>query len=366
MTVCVYGATGYTGRLVALELARQGIPMVLSGRSAQKVAARAREVAAAGGEVVREAPAALDDAAGLRAAMDGCDAVLNCAGPFIHTGAPVLRAAIDAGCHYLDTTGEQPWVAEVFERFGADLDRAGVAAIPAMGFDYVPGDLLCNLVGTQLEPLHELVVAYDVAGFGMTRGTMRSALEMMKGGDVVYEDGAWRPGGNGPLRSTIAFPELGPRRMAKYPAGEIVTVPRHVRTRRVQALLSAVSIAPAPVAGALPVLQPALGATLRIGPLRRVLHDAIGRLPEGPHEDARRAAAWTILAIARGEDGREAQGVVRGPDVYGITAVCIVHGAQLLASGDVRRGSGALSPAMAFAPEAFLAALAPHGVQWSA
>jgi short subunit dehydrogenase-like uncharacterized protein len=190
--VCVYGATGYTGKLVAAELARRGAPMVLAGRSAEKLARVAELARAEGGEVVDVRAAPIDDHAALVAAFAGCPAVINAAGPFVHTGEPVLRATLEAGAHYLDTTGEQPWMREVFERWDAPLRDAGVAALPAMGFDYVPGDLLCHLVGSQVAPCDELLVAYDVAGFGMTRGTMRSALEMLKGGDVTYADGAWR------------------------------------------------------------------------------------------------------------------------------------------------------------------------------
>jgi short subunit dehydrogenase-like uncharacterized protein len=99
-------------------------------------------------------------------------------------------------------------------------------------------------------------------------------------------------------------------------------------------------------------------------PVRHVLHRVIDRLPEGPPEDARRAAAWTIVVEARGTDGRLAQGLVQGPDIYGLTAVMVVHGALLLAAGDARRQAGALSPAMAFEPRAFLRHLKPFGVDW--
>ena len=67
-----------------------------------------------------------------------------------------------------------------------------MALLPALGFDYAPGDCIARLAAAGLEPLDELVLAYSVEGFGMTRGTLRSGLEMMKGGDVVYEQEEWR------------------------------------------------------------------------------------------------------------------------------------------------------------------------------
>jgi short subunit dehydrogenase-like uncharacterized protein len=335
--------------------------MVLAGRSAERLDAARAAALEAGGEVVRTAAAGVDDPEALIGALAGTRAVVNAAGPFVRTGAPVLRAAIAAGVHYVDTTGEQPWIRETFERFDDDLRAAGVAAVAGMGFDYVPGDLLCHLVGARAEPLSELVVAYDIEGFDPTRGTMRSSLEMMRRGlDVVFEDGTWVTAGDGPRRARFTFPEPNGRRVvAKYPSGEQITVPRHVRTRRVVSLISTRSVAPPQLEGALPLLTPAI-STLLNSPLRERLDERIGDLPEGPPEDRRRAARWTIACIARGEDGREARGIVRGPDVYGLTAVTAVHGALLLAQGGV---SGAHAPATAFDARAFLAHLEPFGVR---
>ena len=361
-TIAVYGATGYTGTLVAAELARRDVPMILAGRDALKLDAAAAAARAAGGEVVGVRAASVEDPQALIAALDGATTVINAAGPFVFTGAPVLRAAIAAGAHYVDTTGEQPWIRDTFDVFGADLDAAGVAAVAGMGFDYVPGDLLCNLVGRTTEPLRQLIVAYDVHGFDPTRGTMRSSLEMMKGGDVVYEDGRWVPAPTGITRASVVFPEpAGRQTVSRYPSGEQITVPRHVRTRRVVSLLSTRAVAPPGMERAIPILTPAISAALRIDPLRERLSEKIGELPEGPAEDRRRAVAWTIVCFARGEDGREARGLVRGPDIYGLTAITTVHGALLLAEGAVR---GAHAPATAFAPLEFLEQLAPFGVSW--
>ena len=360
--IAIYGATGYTGKLIALELARRGVAMVLSGRSPERLAEAADAARAAGGDVVRVAPAGLEDAAALAGALEGCSAVINAAGPFIVTGAPVLRAAIAARVHYVDTTGEQPWIRDTFAIFEDDLQGAGVAAVAGMGFDYLPGDLLCHLVGTSVEPLRELIVAYDITGFEPTRGTMRSSLEMMKGGDVVWDDGMWTPAPSGVGRTSVVFPDpIGRRVVSKYPSGEQITVPRHVQTQRVVSLLSTRAVAPEALASALPILTPAIGAALRVDPLRARLLDKIGELPEGPPEDRRRAVRWTIVCLARAQDGRQARGLVAGPDVYGVTAVIAAHGAMLLAAGAKR---GAHAPATAFEPLAFLEHLEPFGVHW--
>jgi short subunit dehydrogenase-like uncharacterized protein len=209
VTIVLYGATGYTGRLVRDELVRRGLDHVLSGRDPDKLASL-------GGARVQAAR--LDDDHALRQLLDGARVVINCAGPFTLAGDALVRAAIWTGTHYLDSTGEQTFIQMVFERHGEAAQRAGVALLPSLGFDYAPGDCLARLVAAGLEPLDELVLAYSVEDFGMTRGTLRSGLEMMKGGDLVYEDERWRPAPGGIFKASFDFPPpIGRQRMSRYP-----------------------------------------------------------------------------------------------------------------------------------------------------
>ena len=358
VTVVLYGATGYTGRLVTEELRRRGVPHLLSGRDIGKLA----ELAGAHGSAFQAA--ALDDDAALRSLLADAAVVINCAGPFTAAGDGVVRAAVATRTHYVDSTGEQPFIQAIFERHGPDAERAGVALVPALGFDYAPGDCIAHLTARGHEPLAEIVVAYAVKGFGASRGTMRSTLDIMGGSQAVYEDRQWREAGAGADRASFDFgPPIGRLPVVRYPAGEVVTVPRHTRTGRVTTLLSAATIAPHPaLAAVVPYTVPAMAVALRT-PLRGLLRRAVGALPEGPSEEERRAAAFTIVAQARGEDGRTARGVVRGTDVYGLTAVALVHGAETMAGAGYDR-AGALGPAAAFDPAAFLNRLGDHGLSW--
>ena len=120
---------------------RRGLPHIVAGRSA----ARLRAAAAQAGTVAPVRAAALDDRDALRHLLGDCAAVINCAGPFMRYGEAVVRAAVETGTHYVDTTGEQPFIKRVYERWDAAARAAEVAVVPAMGFDYVPGDLLSHL-----------------------------------------------------------------------------------------------------------------------------------------------------------------------------------------------------------------------------
>jgi short subunit dehydrogenase-like uncharacterized protein len=356
--IAVYGASGYTGRLVAREAARRELPLVLAGRDA----ARLHAVAEALPSATPVRVAALDDRDALRHALGDCAVVINCAGPFTRFGEPVVRAAVETGTHYVDTTGEQAFMKRVVDRYDDAARAAEVAVVPAAGFDFLPGDLVARLAATGHEPLRELVVAYAVQGFAATRGTLHSALQGLRGGAVAYEDGEWLPAGAGPLRAAFTFPEpFGRQPVARFPAGEVVTVPRHTRTRKVTSLITTTTMVPvAALAPVVTALTPALGLVLRT-PVRALVDAVIDRFPEGPSEEQRRRSRFVVVVLAHGEGGTTGRGVVRGNDVYGLTATSTVHAASLLAAEGHDR-IGVLSPASAFDPKPFLDFLGDHGL----
>jgi short subunit dehydrogenase-like uncharacterized protein len=356
--IAVYGATGYTGKLVAAELARRGANFRLAGRGAAKLHALAEDVGAP-----RTLAVGLDDEAGLRELLDPCAVVIACAGPFQEHGEPVLAAAAATGTHYVDTTGEQPFMRKVFDEYGRRFSDAGAAAVTAMGFDYVPGDMIASLTAAGMGSLDRITLAYWVRGFGASRGTIASALGMIDGGDFEWRDGGLRPASQAVSRGQWDFgPPIGRQRMARYPAGEQITVPRHVDTREVRTVLTASTVAPHPrLAVATPLLMPAVQLASRT-PLRRAMAAVVARLPEGPAAEDRRRARFEIDCEAVAGSGTR-RGRIRGRDVYGLTACTTVEAALRMAAPEYER-TGALAPSQAFDPEDYLASLAGAGVEW--
>src|SRR5215472_14990170 len=119
-TITVFGAYGHTGRFVISELCQRGWTPILSGRDQAKLNA-----VADAHKKLEVRVSTMDDPASLDHAVSGAAAVINCAGPFIDTGAPVIEAALRSGIHYLDVAAEQPAVLAVFERFAEAARNVG-------------------------------------------------------------------------------------------------------------------------------------------------------------------------------------------------------------------------------------------------
>ncbi len=143
--VVVYGASGYTGRLVCEYLREFGIPFIAAGRSADKVqAAMTSNVAGietANYEVVEVAHTT--DA--LTRLFKGASVVLNTVGPFAKFGHEVVQACLAAKCHYTDTTGEQDWLITLEQEYGAKFGSAGLLLSPGLAQMYTTGEIAAQL-----------------------------------------------------------------------------------------------------------------------------------------------------------------------------------------------------------------------------
>ena len=119
--IVVYGAGGYTGKLIAESLHSRGIPFTAAGRNPQKIE-KALEIAAARAgarSIDARVVGVTHDEASLAELFRTARVVVNVTGPFMQMGETVVRAALAAGCHYVDTTGEQDFMLAMRDAHGA-------------------------------------------------------------------------------------------------------------------------------------------------------------------------------------------------------------------------------------------------------
>lgn len=359
--IVVIGATGFTGRLVARELGGGGTrqEILLTGRSPGKVDRLVEEVRGSGAPGIQGAVVDVKDLPSLAGAIRSGDVVINCAGPFAELGEPVVARCVEARASYVDTTGEQPWMREMRERYQEPASRAGVAVVNGMAFEWALGDCAAALLGRRLaaagSELRSLDVIYAWGGSASSRGTRRTALRIMGTRGWELLQGEWHRRPAAASTRTVTMGGRGARTAVTFGAGEIVTVPRwaeEVETVRGWLVMSRRTAAVATVASrALPVLVPLL----------RPLLEPLALRAEDPTDAERADSRFTIRLEAAGADGRREVLEVRGTDPYGLTAAIAVAGAKrALEPG---RSAGVLAPSQLADPAALLEALGPRGVE---
>jgi len=318
-TVAVYGASGHTGGFVLDELARRGIDAVAVGRRA---AATRADVP------FRVAP--LDDAAALVRAFAGCAVVINTAGPFLDTAAPVIEAALAAGCHYIDVTAEQESARATLQDYDAAARARGVAVIPAAGFYGGLADLLAGALASDA-PIDTIDIAIALDRWWPTPGT-RSTGARNTFPRRVIEDGRLVPMPSpAPGRTWNFGLPHGAEAMEQMPFSEMITLAHHLPVRRARAWLSA-------------------------GALRDV-RDPATPPPEAADPQGRSPQRFTMDVVLDDARGTH-RATARGQDIYAVTAPLVAEAAvRLPAPGHGLAGTRTLGGA--FDPRVLLRALAP-------
>jgi short subunit dehydrogenase-like uncharacterized protein len=209
----IYGATGYTGRLVAQDAKRQGLSPILAGRG--------REVAALAAELGLPACVfPLSDVAATRHALDGVSVVAHCAGPFASTSARMIDACLLARTHYADITGE----IDVFlaaQRRHVEARAAGIVVCPGVGFDVIPTDCVAACLQEALPDATHLALGFKAPG-GRSPGTARTAIDGARSGTRVRRDGAIVSEPLGHRTRIIDFGS-GPKLAVAIPWGDVAT-----------------------------------------------------------------------------------------------------------------------------------------------
>ncbi len=186
--IVVFGATGYTGDLTARALVDRGARPVLAARNEARVRALADEL---GG--LEWAVADVERPDTVRALVERGDVLVSTVGPFARWGEPAVQAAIAAGAHYLDSTGEGSFIRDVFERFGPGAQAAGCGLVTAFGYDWVPGNLAGALALRDAgEAATSVQIGYFNPGTGaasMSGGTRASAASVMLSPGFAWHGG---------------------------------------------------------------------------------------------------------------------------------------------------------------------------------
>jgi saccharopine dehydrogenase (NAD+, L-glutamate forming) len=389
LDVVLYGASGFTGGLVAdyLTRARELAPArwALAGRNLGKLqAVQARLFSAAGASPEALIVADAADQSALARLAEAARVVITTVGPYVKYGEPLVRACAEAGTDYVDLTGEPPFAAAMAERHGARAEQTGARIVHACGFDSIPHDLgawfTLQALRARMTAEQRERTAVTIEGFVRTRGsisggTWHSALEIMA--------------------SMRGYAREERRRAAARAASE-----RRARQLRVPPAYRrdlGFWAVPMPTIDPIVVLRsaellPEYGPDFRYGHYLGLEHGyqvagllagagtvfALAQLPptrkllqklkhpgEGPDEETRRRSHFRVIFQGRAEDQR-VQCEVRGGDPgYGETAKMLAESALCLAFDRARlpARAGVLTPMTAIG-EALIERLQRAGISF--
>ncbi|HEX4147084.1 MAG TPA: saccharopine dehydrogenase NADP-binding domain-containing protein [Pirellulales bacterium] len=328
----LYGATGYTGQLIARRAVAQGVRPILAGRNAEAVGALASELDCPGRVLSLAEPAAIV------AALADVDTVLNCAGPFAQTAPAWIAACLAARVHYLDITGEIE-VIELAAHHHEHARHASMTLMPAVGFDVVPTDCLAAMLAERLPDAVRLELAFSMEG-RVSRGTAKTMLAGMPSGGRARIAGriekvptAWKS-------QRVAFGDRS-RWTMTIPWGDVASAyyTTHIDNIEVYTAVPRATIAALRLFG---------GPLKLLGwpPVSRWIGRGIDRMAPGPNAAALERDRCQLWGRVTDGSGKQVAATLETPGAYALTVLTALAAVERVRGGGT--AAGFLTPARAF------------------
>jgi short subunit dehydrogenase-like uncharacterized protein len=326
----IYGANGYTGRLIAEHAMRRGHSPILAGRNSKAIGALAAELG------LPYRVFSLDDDFDHKLA--GLAAIVLAAGPFSATSARVVDACLRTGTHYLDIIGDISVFEAIFAR-DAEAQRAACAVVTGVGFDVVPTDCVAARLHEALPDADHLELAFG-GQMSASQGTSKATIEIIPRGGAIRDRGEIRVVPNGWRSQLVPFAG-GARHTVSVPWGDISTAYRSTGIPNIAVYMQMSRLA----IGAMRLFRPLIGL-LKLRAVRHVMSKLIEWTVRGPNAHAlatARTEVWGRVTNARG-DTRTA--TLRCPDGYQLSAYAGVAALERVLAGAV--AAGTYTPSTAF------------------
>lgn len=334
----IYGAYGYSGRLIAEEALKRGHHPILAGRDSARIAALATELGLDGRAF------ALDKLETITRNLHDVDLVIHAAGPFIHTSNNMVQACLLTQTHYADITGEYAVFENTFS-YDEMARQKGIALVGGVGFDVVPSDCLAKYVADQIPNATQLNIA--VAGLtDLSTGTAKSSLGIISAGNIQRREGKLQAQPLGKGERKIRFPDH-PRTLYPLPWGDVSTAYRSTGIPNITTYLAL----PKPVRRFVSLAGPIIPALARNGLVQAVLNRFAERSFSGPTADLRASGKSYVWAQANDDTGNTVEAWLQTPEPYHLTAMSAVSSAERILA---ENPSGALTPAQAFGADFIL------------
>lgn len=325
-TFLLYGAYGYTGRLITRFAKAFGLQPILAGRNEQKL----EEMSAEFGYDYLAFD--LADGKALQAALSRVEVVLHAAGPFAYTAKPMIEACLKSKTHYLDITGEID-VFELAHTYDQAAKDAGIMIMPGTGFDVVPTDCMAKYLSEHLPDATHLELAFAMRGGGVSHGTAQTMVEGMGEGGMVRRNGKMTKVRLGHIAKTIPFNDDYHRWAMAIPWGDVSTA---YHTTGIPNIVTLTKVPKS--ASQMAKVLPFVGGVLRMPWVRNIMRKRVEAAPAGPTDKERVAAKSLIWGQVRNAVGTLISASFQGPEGYTLTANTSLLITQKVLNGETFAG----------------------------
>ncbi|UCE63150.1 MAG: saccharopine dehydrogenase NADP-binding domain-containing protein [Nitrospirota bacterium] len=331
----IYGASGFTGRLIASRAKAQGHDVVLAGRSVDRLESLAGSLG------FRWQTVGLDDRPGLEKALRDVEAVLHVAGPFTETARPMLEACLRTDTHYLDVTGEL-MVFQDLHRSDSEARSRGVMVMPGVGFVMLASDCLAAYVAAKLPDAQYLRLGFSHPEY-FSRGTLKTMISLVRERVSIRRGGRLTLVPIGRLERTFDYGE-GPRMSTAVNWADVYTAYYTTGIPNIEVYAEA-----AVLERSLYQLGSWFAEPMRLAPWQWLLELQANAWPEGPSHAERAAERRVIVAEAEDRWRRQFRARLSTPDGYNFTAIAALAVAQRVLDGEYR--TGFQTPASVYGPD---------------
>jgi len=304
----LYGANGYTAKLIIERASHYGLTPILAGRNEAKVKALALQYG------LKYRVADLNDSLALDTALANVDVVLHCAGPFSKTALPMQVACLRTRTHYLDITGEVP-VFEGGKVLNQQAIEKNIMLMSGVGFDVVPTDCMALHLKKMLPDASHLQLAFANDGGSISRGTALTAVENLGASGTIRENGQLKSVPNAYKTLDISFEPGKTRSCATIPWGDLATAYHTTGIPNIETYM-----AMPPSAIRMAKLGNYLGWLVGSKMVQAFLKNRIDKAITGPNETRRQRARSLVWGRVSNAAGKTVEARLTCPEGYTLTA----------------------------------------------
>lgn len=330
--ILIYGANGYTGKLITLEAKEKDLQVEIAGRNRKAIESLSKET----GYVYHIVE--LTQKSELENLLKDFDTVIHCAGPFSETAIPMVEACIHSQTNYLDITGEI-WVFEDVMKYHEKAQTAGIALIPGVGFDVVPTDCLAGYLKEKLPSGTNLELAFVGSKTGMSRGTAVTMAKNIAKGGFIRKNGEIK---NVPLAYEVKELKFAHRKQwcMTIPWGDLMTSYHQTQIPNIK-VFSGASLKMIKKIKRFRSLKFLLG----INWVQKLVRNKIEKSITGPSEKNLKSGKTFVLGTISDDMGNSYSTELITPEAYFLTAKTALATALKLQTHNL---NGYLTPAQAF------------------